>query len=148
MKRFAFPAVAPSAIFSRRIPFVLSVLVVFLSFTSCVYDAYGDEFYRTLWVSEEMTAGESPAEITLEYLCGNSVCIKADGAAGSYGKYESDGTRSRFRDLSLTYDIGGTAVVVIIEEATRNGDRLLLSWHNSKSRVAQFTSMKRLSSYE
>ena len=158
--------------------------------TSCIYDAPGDKFYRTLWTSEEtLPAYEtiathkepisgSDAEpalcgITLEFLCGGSVSIKAEGAAGSYGKYEFHGATAYFSNLSLKYgsfnrsagyDTGGgpgsiagdkestiagdNASTIIIEEAHRNGDTLLLYWHYLGSDISHITNLIRKSSYD
>ena len=132
------------------------VLVAPFGLTSCIFESYGDEFYRTLWVAEDLagrgdddgSVDVSSDKVTLEFLCGGSVCIRANGAAGSYGSYQPDGIRAKFSDLTLTYLKGGTQAVIILDEAIRNGNQLQLSWHFSKSRTSQHTSMRRLSAYE
>ena len=96
----------------------------------------------------EVSGGALDGKVTLEFLCGGNISIRADGAIGSYGTYRSDGTRAEFKNLALTYQTGSATTVIIIEEATRQGDRLQLNWHNAKSRATQFTAMRRLSAYE
>ena len=170
MKRLTSLAASPSASYFGRL--LLMVLVVPFGLSSCIYDSYEDEFYRTLWVAENFIGGSSTndpkgnsseglegissngpsrascSKVTLEFLCGGSVSIQADGAIGSYGTYQADGTRAEFKNLTLTYQTGSATTVFIIEEATRKDDKLQLNWHNTKSRAAQFTTMRRLSAYE
>ena len=128
-----------------------TVLVLLTSMTSCIYDAPGDEFYRTLWTGTDNTLGK----VTVEFLCGGHICIKSQDAAGSYGVYESDGLAASFEGVSLTYG-GATSLerattgpsLVIIEEAHRTDDLLLISWHYSGSATSYSTRMVRKSSYD
>lgn len=139
-----------------------------LSATSCIYDTPdGDHFFRTLW-----TSSEAPFEnLTIEFLCGGNITAKADNAIGSYGSYEPSGTTARFTGLRLIlddyseYDSSATADdasqaegqdglestsegIIIIEEAYRTDDILLISWHYSDSSTSHSTQMHRLSSYQ
>ena len=158
---------------------LMTALTSILLLTSCIYDAPGDRFYRTLWTSSEATfytagtndateigtdiateastagstnigtaAGITPHGITLEFLCGGSVCVYSTGAVGSYGTYDTHGTTAYFTDLRLTYHNNGTPTVIIIEEAHRTDDLLLISWHYSGSATSYSTRMVRKSSYD
>ena len=158
---------------------LMTALTSILLLTSCIYDAPGDRFYRTLWTSSEATfytagtndatdigtdivtevstagdtdigtaAGITPHRLTLEFLCGGSVCVYATGAVGSYGTYDTHGTTAYFTDLRLTYHNNGTPTVIIIEEAHRTDDLLLISWHYSGSATSYSTRMVRKSSYD
>lgn len=158
---------------------LMTALTSILLLTSCIYDAPGDRFYRTLWTSSEATfytavtndatdigtdivtevstAGDTdigtaaditPHRLTLEFLCGGSVCVYATGAVGSYGTYDTHGTTAYFTDLRLTYHNNGTPTVIIIEEAHRTDDLLLISWHYSGSATSYSTRMVRKSSYD
>lgn len=158
---------------------LMTALTSILLLTSCIYDAPGDRFYRTLWTSSEATfytagtnnatdigtdiatevstagdtdigtaAGITPHRLTLEFLCGGSVCVYATGAVGSYGAYDTHGTTAYFTDLRLTYHNNGTPTVIIIEEAHRTDDLLLISWHYSGSATSYSTRMVRKSSYD
>ena len=157
----------------------MTALTSILLLTSCIYDAPGDRFYRTLWTSSEATfytagtndatdigtdiatevstagdtdigtaAGITPHGLTLEFLCGGSVCVYATGAVGSYGTYDTHGTTAYFTDLRLTYHNNDTPTVIIIEEAHRTDDLLLISWHYSGSATSYSTRMVRKSSYD
>ena len=158
---------------------LMTALTSILLLTSCIYDAPGDRFYRTLWTSSEATfytagtnnatdigtdiatevstagdtdigtaAGITPHGLTLEFLCGGSVCVYATGAVGSYGTYDTHGTTAYFTDLRLTYHNNDTPTVIIIEEAHRTDDLLLISWHYAGSATSYSTRMVRKSSYD
>ena len=90
----------------------------------------------------------TPHGLTLEFLCGGSVCVYATGAVGSYGTYDTHGTTAYFTDLRLTYHNNDTPTVIIIEEAHRTDDLLLISWHYSGSATSYSTRMVRKSSYD
>ena len=137
-----------------------------LSATSCIYDTPdGDHFFRTLW-----TSSEAPFEnLTIEFRCGGNISAKADNAAGSYGSYQPSGETAWFTGLHLildnspasdaiAYDSSQTEEqdrtettregLIIIEEAHRTNDILLISWHYSGSSVTHSTRLHRLSSYQ
>ena len=173
----------------RLLPF----LGMICTLSSCIYDSTDDNFYRTLWVSEEAPFSEvgqdSESHITLEFLCGGGICVTATGATGSYGTYQSFDNTAYFVGLTLTYYGEGAAVIatyreseesdtttvedlwkdedqgnesegnskttseydcaeVIIEEAHRTGDILLVSWHREGSPTSYSTRFIRRSSYE
>ena len=129
---------------------------------SCIYDSpKGDEFFRTLWTSEEAPLGT----ITLEFLCEGNISIKGDEAVGSYGTYQTDGMTALFSSLKLQYDpekfeefdqealnsisTDPTGMVTIfIEEGHRTEDQLSINWHFSGSDASYTTTMARQSSYK
>lgn len=136
-KFFSSNSVAKSFGFLRR-----SLLISFLlpTLISCIYDASGDKFYRTLWTAEDPSLGK----ITIEFLCGNQISATITKGIGSFGYYDSDGNRAHFTDLTITKN-GET---YIIEEATREGDLLTINWHPSVSRSTTYSTLRRLSAYE
>ena len=118
---------------------VLMTAAVF-GLNSCIYEAPGDNFYRTLWTSSEEPLGK----ITLEFLCGKQISVKSPDAAGTFGTYESDGYWAWFEGLTLTYD--GTTVYIL--EARRSDDLLHLTWFTDSDSTPHTTLMHRLSAYE
>lgn len=168
MKRLTSRAASPSAPSFGRHSLLLLALVVPFGLCACVFDAPGDRFYRTLWVSEDepfsdgITAvadwedsdqdGSSRDELigkmTIEFLCGGSVTVTATGATGSYGTYDFHDTTAYFSNLRLTYMTGSTPIVIILEEAHRTDDLLLISWHYYGSKVSGTTRLVRKGSYE
>lgn len=162
MKRTTLFTAVPVRTSMQTVTIALSVL-----FQSCIYDAPGDKFYRTLWVSEDSGTEDSRPEsetsaqlssddseftpvlqgTTLEFLCGGSVSISASGAIGSYGTYEHHNLTARFQDLSLTYQINGSYIRIIIEEAHRSNDLLTINWHLSGSSESHATRLVRRSEY-
>ena len=97
--------------------------------------------------SDPLTRGA----LTIEFLCGSNVRVTATGAVGSYGTYDHHGTTAYFSGLHLTYHSGipdTTAAVIILEEAHRTDDLLLINWHYSGSAVSYTTRLLRKSSYE
>ena len=97
--------------------------------------------------SDPLTRGT----LTIEFLCGSNVRVTATGAVGSYGTYDHHGTTAYFANLRLTYhsDVPDTTpVVIVLEEAHRTDDLLLISWHYSGSAVSYTTRLLRKSSYE
>lgn len=139
-------------------------LIIFgqLLLCSCIYDRpKGDEFYRTLWTSEEAPLGP----VALEFLCDGHVCITSKNGIGSYGKYETFGQTAYFISLRMQYDMvkleglsedtldtlptnSSGRLTIVIEEAHRTDDLLLLSWHFADSGISYSTRLVRLSSYE
>lgn len=115
-------------------------MIVAMSMTSCIYDAPGDRFYRTLWESDESPFGE----VTLEFLCNDEIVVTSTSAAGSYGTYEHDGTSARFTGLTLTDD----EKMITIYEGHRNDDILFITWTETESGETGQTQMHRLSAYK
>ena len=120
------------------------ILTALTMLCSCIYDTpKGDNFYRTLWTSDEFPYGQ----ITLEFLCDNNVSIKGDQAVGSYGHYEIASGTALFDSLELMYDTG-EKVEITIDQAYRNGDTMQIIWHTTESSHSSTTTMTRLSSYK
>ena len=86
--------------------------------------------------------------LTIEFLCGNSVRASASGYAGSYGTYTFHDNTARFENLSLSSCINGSPIVIIIEEAYRTDDLLLITWHRSGSETSHSMTLRRKSSYK
>ena len=113
--------------------------------------------------------------LTLEFLCDGNITVTATGAVGSYGTYDTYGTTAYFAGLELSYYIGDSGIgtgtgsesgsdfgdgtgsnfnpgasriVIILEEAHRTDDLLLLSWHFAGSSVSYTTRMVRKGSYD
>jgi len=86
--------------------------------------------------------------LTIEFLCGNSVKASAPGYAGSYGTYTFHDNTARFENLSLSSCINGSPIVIIIEEAHRTDDLLLIIWHHSDSEISHNMTLRRRSSYK
>lgn len=171
MKRLTFrtasPAVANHSYHSHR-PVLSLLIIVSFGLTSCIFDSPGDAFYRTLWLSEEKpfsmsvaalnngydTAGGSPSgtstsgNVILEFLCGESISVRASDAVGSYGTYEPHGTTAYFANLRLTYYTDSIPTVIVLEEAHRTDDLLLISWHYEGSSTSYTTRLVRKSSYD
>ena len=111
--------------------------------TSCIFDSpCDDEFYRTLWESDEIPLGPfDVSSMTLEFLCNECVEIKTIGNSRTiYGTYAFDGMTATFNDLTLYLNMTDTEgetipgdYTVTFLEAHRNGDTLFLLW--SKSNV-------------
>ena len=120
--------------------------------TSCIFDAPGDEFYQTLWHSEENPLGPFDiSTLTLEFLCNGSVSITTTASPASaddgvqdqteaenpktiYGEYSPDGAIAVLENLHIT--LRGLEVTFI--EAHLSGDTLFLLWRIENS-VYPFT---------
>ena len=125
---------------------VLSLLTASLAAASCIYDAPGDRFFRTLWKSTPDPLGPYVTEeITLEFLCDGQVTIKNnDGVIIAYGPYAFDDAVAVFPDLTIVVD----GVKITFMEAHRNGDTLFLLWRPDFMAYPFTTALNRLSSYE
>ena len=147
---------------------LLPILGMICTLSSCIYDSPNDRFYRTLWISEESPFNNVEAvatygleeggnylsnggRLTLEFLCDGNITVTATGAVGSYGTYDTYGTTAYFASLELSYYIGDSGtdrIVIVLEEAHRTNDLLLLSWHFAGSPVSYTTRMVRKGSYD
>lgn len=105
---------------------IIPLLAATLSLDSCIYEAPGDNFYRTMWSSSEVPLGPIDVEeLTLEFLCGNKVTIKnEDGIIIAYGNYYPDECTVVFTDVTTIID----DISITFHEAHLNGDVLFLLW--------------------
>lgn len=121
------------------------VTAAFIS-TSCIYDAPGDRFYRTLWKSSPEPLGPyATGTLTVEFLCGNQVTVKdGKGVIIAYGDYDFDDDVAVFTDMKCVVD----GVEIFFTEAHRNGDVLFLLWRPDFMAYPFTVSLDRLSAYE
>lgn len=142
---------------------IITFIFMALLMQSCIYDAPDDRFYRTLWVSEEPPFGDSLAamaegntsngsggRLTIEFLCGGTVSVTATGAVGTIGTYDTYGETAYFASLRLNYQSGmrgSDPIVIILEEAHRTDDLMLISWHVSGSETSYTTRLVRQKRY-
>lgn len=105
---------------------IIPLLAATLSLDSCIYEAPGDNFYRTMWSSSEVPLGSIDVkELTLEFLCGNKVTLKnEDGIIIAYGNYYPDGRTVVFTDVTTIID----DISITFHEAHLNGEVLFLLW--------------------
>ena len=97
---------------SRTLPILAATIFA----TSCIYDKPpGDEFYRTLWKSDEVPLGPFDAgTLTLEFLCNEGIsitttgkeiiCFSPSGAENRksiYGTYACAGRTATFQNLCI-----------------------------------------------
>lgn len=133
-----------STIFSRSIIAIL--MTASLMSTSCIFDAPGDKFYRTLWESDDTPLGPFEVkEVTLEFLCENYISLKTDGTSmTSYGTYDFNDCTAVFQDLSL--ELRGHTITFI--DAQLSGSTLFLRWRIDDSGYPFTTAMHRLTSHK
>ena len=114
--------------------------------TSCIFDAPGDKFYRTLWESDDTPLGPFEVkEVTLEFLCENYISLKTDGTSmTSYGTYDFNDCTAVFQDLSL--ELRGHTITFI--DAQLSGSTLFLRWRIDDSGYPFTTAMHRLTSHK
>ena len=138
-------------------------LAAMLISTSCIYDAPGDKFYRTLWYSEEIPLGPfDVTSLTMEFLCNECISIQTTNEHNSsgesltatdsksapelttiYGRYEPDGGTAVLVDLQIRLQ----NVNITFIEAHRSGDTLFLLWRIEDSLYPFTTALHRLSAY-
>ncbi len=121
-------------------------ILIFWTASSCIFDAPDDRFYRTIWKSDESPLGPFPIqELTLEFLCGQSICLKTDANSRTcYGSYESDDHTAIFHDLTLSLK----DYTITFIDANWSGKTLFLRWRIEDSVYPFTTAMHRLSAYE
>ena len=123
--------------------------LIFLSLTlglsSCIYEAPGDNFYRTLWSSSQIPLGPLSADsLTLEFLCGERVTIKDGcGIIIAHGTYSPDGNIAALEEVTAVIN----EVTICFEHAHRSGDTLFLLWRPEGMMHTITTAMERRSSY-
>ena len=126
-----------------------------MTFVSCIYDAPGDRFFRTLWKSTDASLGE----LTLDFLCDQKISAQSSQASGSFGTYSSIDYVAELQGLRLIYDnltfsegsLKGRTysdLAVFLTDASREGDLLILTWYTELSDERYTTILHRLSSYE
>ena len=115
---------------------IIAVSLAGMTAASCIYDSpQDDEFYRTLWTSDEVPLGPfEVSSLTLEFLCNECTSITATSSKDSlsgekdtltiYGTYHYDGLTAALNGLSI--EINGYTLTFI--EAHRNHDVLFLIW--------------------
>ena len=125
---------------------VIVIMAAALMNTSCIYEAPGDEFYRTLWESDEVPLEPFHVEeITLEFLCGNYISLKTYGSTiTNYGTYSCNDQTAVFQDLTL--ELEGHTITFI--DAQISGNTLFLHWLTEDSLDPFTMTMHRLSSYK
>lgn len=123
----------------------LAVLFVFGA-NSCIFEAPGDRFYRTLWNSSQVPLGPLDIEeLTLEFLCGERVTLKdGSGTIIAHGTYSPDGNVAVLGEVTAVID----ETTVSFVEAHRNGNTLFLLWRPDGMLTPFTTAMERRSSYE
>ena len=138
-----------------RIPLVYMLIGTAMTFVSCIYDAPGDRFFRTLWKTTDGPLGE----LTVDFLCDQQVSAQSDQASGNFGTYSSLDYVAELQGLRLIYDhltfSEGSLkdrtysdVAVFLTDASREGDLLILTWYTELSDERYTTILHRLSSYE
>jgi len=77
--------------------------------TSCIYDApRGDDFYRTLWKSDEVPLEQFGVNsLTLEFLCNDGVSIRLNKGITIFGTYQYDRSKATFTNLAAQFDGDG-----------------------------------------
>ena len=119
------------------------ILAASMASTSCIFDSpQGDDFYRTLWESDEVPLGPfKVSTMTLEFLCNDGVSICLDDDLVVFGTYESDSGTATFANLEVLFENDGNLkdagkgvagqnldITVTFIEAHRNGNTLFLLW--------------------
>lgn len=125
---------------------IIAIIAAALIDTSCIFDAPGDKFYRTLWESEEVPLGPFPVEeLTIEFMCENGIKLKTDySTIVCYGTYESNDQNAIFHDLTLEID----KHLLTFIDAQLSGSTLFLRWRIEDSVYPFTTAMHRPSAYE
>lgn len=124
----------------------LAAFISLTAFSSCIFEAPGDQFYRTLWNSSQVPLGPMAVDaLTLEFLCGERVTLKdGSGIIIAHGTYSPDGNVAVLDEVIAVVD----GINVSFVEAHRNGDTLFLLWRPEGMMYPFTTAMERRSSYE
>jgi len=98
-------------IFMRRTIFgcLFALFSAAMASTSCIYDApRGDDFYRTLWKSDEVPLEQFGVNsLTLEFLCNDGVSIRLNKGITIFGTYQYDRSKATFTNLAAQFDGDG-----------------------------------------
>ncbi len=124
---------------------IVSLVSIFLA-SSCIFEAPGDKFYRTLWTSSQSPLGPLNVDaMTLEFLCGESVTVRdSSGIIIAHGTYSPDGNVAVLGEVIAVVD----NITINFVEAHRKGDILFLLWRPEGMMYPFTTAMERRSSYE
>ena len=129
--------------------FICSAVIVSALATSCIYDAPGDKFYRTLWISDDAALNPFDTSfLTLEFLCNGEASVtttdKSRKITGySYGTYSPHGLTATLEGMSIRIN----DLEFTFFEAYRDGDILMLSWKIEDLSYQFTTALKQRSSY-
>lgn len=129
--------------------FICSAVIVSTIATSCIYDAPGDKFFRTLWTSEGAPLETLDASsLTLEFLCDEEVSITITDRSRqitgyTYGRYSPENMTAVFEGLRINIQ----NIEVTFIEAHRDGNTLFLVWKIEDSAYQFTTTLQRKSSY-
>lgn len=129
--------------------FICSAVIVSTIATSCIYDAPGDKFFRTLWTSEGAPLGPfEVSSLTLEFLCEEEVSITITDRSRqitgyTYGRYSPKNMTAVFEGLRINIQ----NIEVTFIEAHRDGNTLFLVWKIEDSAYQFTTTLQRKSSY-
>ena len=123
----------------------LIFLSLALGLSSCIYEAPGDKFYRTLWHSSQISPDPLSADaLTLEFLCGERVTIKDGcGIIIAHGTYSPDDNIAALEEVTAVIN----EVTIYFVETHRNSDTLFLLWRPEGMMYPFTTAMERRSSY-
>ena len=139
------------------------ILAASMASTSCIFDSpQGDDFYRTLWESDEVPLGPfKVSTMTLEFLCNDGVSICLDDDLAVFGTYESDSGTATFANLEVLFENDGNLkdagkgvagqnldITVTFIEAHRNGNTLFLLWRVQNAVYPFTTALNRVTDYE
>lgn len=137
---------------------------IFVS-NSCIFEKpEEDDFYRTLWQSDEIPLGPLGVNsLTLEFLCNGDACITLDETHIIYGSYSPDGNTTVLNDMKAyvkteedndpedelgIYLKDGGEITVTFLEAHRDGDTLFLLWRVESMLYPFTTALHRLTDYK
>ena len=129
--------------------FICSAVIVSTIATSCIYDAPGDQFFRTLWTSEGVQLGPfEVSSLTLEFLCDEEVSITITDRSRqitgyTYGRYSPENMTAVLEGLRINIQ----NIEVTFIEAHRDGNTLFLVWKIEDSAYQFTTTLQRKSSY-
>ena len=129
--------------------FICSAVIVSTIATSCIYDAPGDKFFRTLWISEGAPLETLDASsLTLEFLCDEEVSITITDRSRqitgyTYGRYSPENMTAVLEGLRINIQ----NIEVTFIEAHRDGNTLFLVWKIEDSAYQFTTTLQRKSSY-
>lgn len=129
--------------------FICSAVIVSTIATSCIYDAPGDQFFRTLWTSEGAPLETLDASsLTLEFLCDEEVSITITDRSRqitgyTYGRYSPENMTAVLEGLRINIQ----NIEVTFIEAHRDGNTLFLVWKIEDSAYQFTTTLQRKSSY-